>query len=63
MSTDASNPNVKTLSDVQEKGTTAWVGGLPHELALDKGRLRELLAEHGGDLQVRRCANIGLKLA
>ena len=51
MSMDANNPNVKTLSDVQDTGTTAWVGGLPHELALDKGTLHELLATHGGDLQ------------
>lgn len=51
LSTDEQNPKNKTLRDIREGGTTAWVGGLPYELAVDKTALHDLLSEHGGDLQ------------
>lgn len=51
LSTDDKNPRVKTLSDMDQAGTTAWVGGLPYELAVDKDALHDLLSEHGGDLK------------
>eukprot|EP01043_Picozoa_sp_COSAG02_P014009 COSAG02_NODE_569_length_20206_cov_5.631223_12_plen_392_part_00 len=50
LSTDEKNPKSKTLRDVDAAGTTAWVGGLPYELAVDKTALHGLLSEHGGDV-------------
>jgi hypothetical protein len=50
LSTDDQNPKTKTLKDLTA-GTTAWVGGLPYDLATDKAALHALLSKHGGDLQ------------
>eukprot|EP01043_Picozoa_sp_COSAG02_P002137 COSAG02_NODE_48_length_45421_cov_103.222100_30_plen_360_part_00 len=51
LSTDEKLPKTKTLSDVDQDGVTAWVGGLPYELAVDKMALHDLLSTHGGDLK------------
>eukprot|EP01043_Picozoa_sp_COSAG02_P021146 COSAG02_NODE_1066_length_14828_cov_8.021794_2_plen_383_part_00 len=51
LSTDEKNAKTKTLADVDQDGVTAWVGGLPYELAVDKTALHDLLSAHGGDLK------------